>query len=113
MRQYWGKLLFMHWSIDAAALRPLIPDQLSIDDAVQHLHTNLDGKVVLTTQSKWTDTYDHVILATHGDEARRILGDEATSEEKNILDSFQTSKNIAVLHSDLSVWPSTHLQDSY
>ena len=31
MRQYWGKLLFMHWSIDGAALRPLIPDQLSID----------------------------------------------------------------------------------
>ena len=31
MRQYWGKLLFMHWAIDAELLRPLIPARLSID----------------------------------------------------------------------------------
>jgi uncharacterized protein YqjF (DUF2071 family) len=31
MRQYWGKLLFMHWAVDAELLRPLIPAQLSID----------------------------------------------------------------------------------
>lgn len=31
MRQNWGKLLFMHWPIDAALLRPLIPARLSID----------------------------------------------------------------------------------
>lgn len=31
MRQYWGKLLFMHWAIDAELLRPLIPSSLSID----------------------------------------------------------------------------------
>jgi uncharacterized protein YqjF (DUF2071 family) len=31
MHQYWGKLLFMHWAIDAELLRPLIPSPLSID----------------------------------------------------------------------------------
>ncbi len=31
MHQNWGKLLFMHWPIDAQLLRPLIPPQLSID----------------------------------------------------------------------------------
>jgi uncharacterized protein YqjF (DUF2071 family) len=31
MHQYWGKLLFMHWAIDADVLRPLIPARLSID----------------------------------------------------------------------------------
>ena len=31
MLQNWGKLLFMHWAIDAELLRPLIPSQLSID----------------------------------------------------------------------------------
>ena len=31
MRQWWGKLLFMHWRIPAALLRPLIPARLSID----------------------------------------------------------------------------------
>lgn len=31
MHQVWGKLLFMHWRIDAHLLRPLIPDGLEID----------------------------------------------------------------------------------
>ncbi len=31
MRQYWGKLLFIHTAIEADVLRPLIPAQLSID----------------------------------------------------------------------------------
>ena len=31
MHQTWGKLLFMHWRIDAKLLRPLIPDALEID----------------------------------------------------------------------------------
>jgi uncharacterized protein len=31
MHQKWGKLLFMHWRIEEAELRPLIPEQLEID----------------------------------------------------------------------------------
>lgn len=31
MHQNWGKLLFIHWPIDAEVLRPLIPASLSID----------------------------------------------------------------------------------
>ena len=31
MHQKWGKLLFMHWRIDADFLRPLIPAELEID----------------------------------------------------------------------------------
>src|SRR5687767_1222656 len=31
MRQHWGKLLFMHWRIDAQLLRPLIPRELEIE----------------------------------------------------------------------------------
>src|SRR4051812_7698342 len=31
MHQNWGKLVFMHWRIEEAALRPLIPEQLTID----------------------------------------------------------------------------------
>jgi uncharacterized protein YqjF (DUF2071 family) len=36
MHQNWGKLLFMHWAIDAELLRPLIPSQLSIDTLDGH-----------------------------------------------------------------------------
>jgi len=31
IRQWWGKLLFMHWPVAPSALRPLVPPQLSID----------------------------------------------------------------------------------
>lgn len=31
MRQWWGKLLFMHWPLAPSLLRPLIPPSLSID----------------------------------------------------------------------------------
>jgi len=31
MHQAWGKLLFMHWRIEARVLRPLIPKRLEID----------------------------------------------------------------------------------
>jgi len=31
MHQNWGKLLFMHWPINAELLRPRIPSQLAID----------------------------------------------------------------------------------
>jgi uncharacterized protein YqjF (DUF2071 family) len=31
MRQWWGKLLFMHWPIAPSAIRPLVPPHLSID----------------------------------------------------------------------------------
>lgn len=31
MSQSWGKLLFLHWPIDPAVLRPLIPDGLAMD----------------------------------------------------------------------------------
>jgi uncharacterized protein YqjF (DUF2071 family) len=31
MHQTWGKLLFMHWPMPEATLRPLIPDRLTID----------------------------------------------------------------------------------
>jgi len=50
-----------------------------------------------------TETFDEVVLACHGDQARWILGDEATEQEKEILDSFETTPNTAYLHSDLSV----------
>jgi len=31
MRQWWGKLLFMHWPVAPKLLRPLVPPMLSID----------------------------------------------------------------------------------
>jgi len=65
-----------------------------------------NGRVELTLggkEAKRQEIFDEVILACHGDQARRIVGDSATEEEIGILGAFETTPNIAYLHSDLSV----------
>jgi predicted NAD/FAD-binding protein len=47
--------------------------------------------------------FDHVVLATHANQALRILGDEATEMERRLLSVFETRKNVAILHSDPTV----------
>lgn len=48
--------------------------------------------------------FDHVILATHGDQALRILGEGATTTEEKILKHFKCSSNNIVLHHDVKVY---------
>ncbi|KAL5426231.1 hypothetical protein PMIN07_011677 [Paraphaeosphaeria minitans] len=51
------------------------------------------------------EAFDEVVLACHGDQARWIVGDAATLEERDILSAFETTPNMAYLHSDLSLMP--------
>lgn len=65
-----------------------------------------DGRIELTLGGKGRgayETFDEVILACHGDQARWIVWDAATPDEKEILSAFETTPNRAYLHSDLSV----------
>ncbi|MCO5082528.1 MAG: NAD(P)/FAD-dependent oxidoreductase [Rhizobiaceae bacterium] len=48
--------------------------------------------------------FDHVVIATHADQALRMLSD-ADSEERQLLGSFRYSANEAVLHSDAALMP--------
>ena len=48
--------------------------------------------------------YDKVILATHANEALKLLKDP-TENEKKILKNFQYKKNIAYLHTDERLMP--------
>ncbi|KAJ2972196.1 hypothetical protein NUW58_g9236 [Xylaria curta] len=72
---------------------------------VKHLSNENNGKVRLHLENGKTDVYDHVILATHGDQAFQIIAPSATEEEKAIMSNFHTSENTFVLHSDLSLMP--------
>jgi len=51
-----------------------------------------------------TRTFDDVVIATHADQALRMLGD-ASAEERRLLGAFRYSKNEAVLHADTSLMP--------
>jgi predicted NAD/FAD-binding protein len=50
--------------------------------------------------------FDSVILATHADEALRLIADP-TDEEHRALASFRYQHNTATLHTDTSVMPRT------
>jgi predicted NAD/FAD-binding protein len=64
---------------------------------------NRGEQVVLKFDSGKEELFDHVILACHGDTTATLVRDSASKEERSILDGFQTTENIAYLHSDLSV----------
>ncbi len=51
-----------------------------------------------------TQVFDHVILACHGPQAKRLLSDQ-DGQECEILSAFRTSSNLAVLHSDARLMP--------
>lgn len=68
--------------------------------------TRKDGRVELRLGGRGDgriEVFDEVVLACHGDQARRIVGEEGTGEEREIMKAFETSPNMAYLHSDLSV----------
>ncbi|MBA2550492.1 MAG: FAD-dependent oxidoreductase [Nocardioidaceae bacterium] len=48
---------------------------------------------------------DHVVIATHADDALDLL-DDASVEEKRVLSAFRYSRNETVLHTDTSLLPS-------
>lgn len=61
--------------------------------------------VVLRTPYGGEEAFDHVILATHADQALRILGDDASLNERQVLGAFRYQENLAVLHSDTALMP--------
>ena len=78
-------------------------ENVHISTPVASLTNDLSGAVILKTSDGSVSTYDHVILATHGDQAMAIIEPSIREEEEAILGGFETSKNSAVLHSDLRV----------
>ncbi|MGW3405349.1 NAD(P)/FAD-dependent oxidoreductase [Streptomyces zhihengii] len=72
---------------------------------VRALHRGPDG-VVVTTGDGGTARFDGVVVATHPDQALRLLADP-TDQEKRALGAFTYSRNTTVLHTDGSVLPRT------
>ncbi|KAI8949524.1 amine oxidase [Xylaria longipes] len=88
-----------------AVMRGFPPNHLFLKTAVKHLSNENGGRVKLQLENGRTEVYDHVILATQGDQAFQIIAPSATEEERAIMSNFHTSENTCVLHSDLSLMP--------
>lgn len=63
-----------------------------------------DGRVMVETEQGAVEAFDHVVIATHGDQAAKLLAD-ADSDEHRILSAFRCTPNRAVLHSDPDLMP--------
>jgi predicted NAD/FAD-binding protein len=62
-----------------------------------------EGGVERTT----TSHFDGVVLAVHADQALRMLGDGATTAEREVLSAIPFVKNDTVLHTDIRLMPAT------
>jgi predicted NAD/FAD-binding protein len=83
----------------AAAYR----DRVRLNCAVRHVR-RLPGEVRITDIEGCTQGFDHVVIATHADQALKMLSDPST-EETRLLGAFRYTRNHAVLHCDDSLMP--------
>jgi uncharacterized protein len=60
--------------------------------------------VIVKGPHDYHERFDHVVLATHADQALKLL-DEPTPQELDLLQHFKTSSNRAVLHRDKNLMP--------
>jgi predicted NAD/FAD-binding protein len=86
--------------VDAIATRlPQIRAGRAVDTVLRE-----DDGVTIVDGAGRRDRHDAVVIATHADQALRLLGD-ATPDEKELLGAFRYSRSEAVLHSDASLLP--------
>lgn len=81
------------------------PNHVFLNTPVESVTNDEYGKVLLRLRNNRVEKYDHVIIATHGDQAMELIRPQASVAEENILGGFESSHNSAVLHSDLTLMP--------
>ena len=87
-------------------LRPLclrFEERIHTDCPVTAVHRG-DDRVRLTLRSGEQREFDQVVLATHSDEALRLLGDP-TPQEQAVLGALPYQDNDVVLHTDARLLP--------
>ncbi|CAN8103304.1 unnamed protein product [Discula destructiva] len=87
-----------------AVMKGFPPNHLFLNAEVTKITNEKNGRVRLHANGS-SEVFDHVILATHADQAMKIIQHSATAEESSTLKDFETSKNTAILHSDLTHMP--------
>lgn len=78
-------------------------NRIRLDCGVRSVQRKPGGVIVTDDQGR-SEHFDHVVLASHADQALAALTD-ASAQERQILSTFRYSKNLAILHTDESFMP--------
>lgn len=78
-------------------------DRIRLSSPVSRV-VRMSNEVLVESHGK-VDTFDQVIIASHSDQALRMLGDDASSRERSLLSDIEYQPNHAVLHSDTNLMP--------
>jgi predicted NAD/FAD-binding protein len=80
-------------------------DRVLLNTAVTAIRREPDSVVIEDRQGE-RRRFDHVVIATHADQALGML-DDADSAERRLLSAFRYERNLAILHSDSRLMPRT------
>ncbi|GAA0788680.1 NAD(P)/FAD-dependent oxidoreductase [Marinobacterium sediminicola] len=78
-------------------------DGVRLNSRIHKIHRN-KGKVIVEFLHGGSETFDHVVLACHADQALGLLA-EPTAEEQRLLSAFPYQRNRALLHTDERLMP--------
>ena len=102
-RPIWRSVLGGSRSYVGAMTAPL-GERLRLATSVKRIRRIAQGVVVADARGG-EDSYDHVVLATHADQALALLADSALPQEQMVLGAFRYQENRAVLHGDRQLMP--------
>ena len=85
-----------------ALIQPL-RGRIRLNSPVQRIVRDRDGVDIQARDGSW-ERFDHVILATHSDQALRVLA-SPTERETSVLSAIPYTSNTAVLHTDTRLLP--------
>jgi predicted NAD/FAD-binding protein len=77
---------------------------LRLGSAAVEVRRDAEGAYVRTEGARSAERFDQVVIATHADQALRLLP-EPSEDEQRVLGAFGYSRNRAVLHSDPALMP--------
>ncbi len=82
-------------------------DRIRTGDQATRIVRTPRGVIVMTAKGV-SESFDRVVVATHGDQALRLLVNP-TADESRLLGEFRYQANTATLHTDTSVMPKARL----
>jgi predicted NAD/FAD-binding protein len=85
------------------ALTDAFAGRVQVAPEARHVHRQ-GGLVTVEDVTGNRDVFTDVVMATHADQALRLL-DDPDAQERRVLGSFGYTRNLAVLHDDLTLMP--------